>query len=272
MTLPPKVVEAIAQYRAKQAASLDKKRISQAATWHKNQSLLPKPKRRVWRYSHAQPIIEVPPWAREPADDVQIADETSRGPALALAPGCFGMSLLYRIDGKECVPCPFHQRCRPQAAKSWISLSAERAADSKFHQEYADRKSHDQVRNRKAKAKSRAKLKAASPPISLPPVARLTLETLKARQAELVDWLAQDKPPQRQYRKHKKEILRDYAVMQTESRQPNVKLGPTAFAKALSKVAGTTITIASAQKRLERLRLLESAEGPWFTPESIPPL
>lgn len=162
----------------------------------------------------------------------------------------------------------------PLAARSLIALHDERELDSEYHEafdkEFAERKVHDRDRNRKAKAKSRLKLDPKAPADPYPIVTiELKIPTLAVRKAQLVKWLAEDKPRQKQYRKHPKEILRDYVVFQNVRLRMSGDPGPTAFAKALSDGTGRTITVSSAQKRLARLCQLERAEGPWFDPKVI---
>jgi hypothetical protein len=268
MSLKPTLAELRKAFLARQIEDRERKRIAGADAWRANQ-IRPKG-RRNWKFhKEAGTPIEIPSWVHDPRNNELLAHEEKTGPDQKLAPGCFGMATAFREDATECMPCPFRQRCKPVCAANLIVLNAEMPLNAELLTELIERKAYDLTRNHKAKAKSRAKLKAARPNEYLVPSPALTRETMKIRLAELTRWLADDKPRQRQYRKHEGEILRDYIVAQSERKRTNVKLGPTAFASALSKQTGTTITTASAQKRLKRLKLLESAAGPWFISERL---
>jgi hypothetical protein len=44
---------------------------------------------------------------------------------VSMAPGCFGISLLYREGSNECKTCPFAAQCEPMALTQLASLRAE---------------------------------------------------------------------------------------------------------------------------------------------------
>lgn len=261
--LHPALAEHIAKWRAKDLAQTEERRRLATKRRHETEERrrpeMPST-RRNWQFrADAAKTIEVP--------DPKIVE-----PDIKLAPGCFGLAMTFSIDAKECVPCPFRERCMPLAAQNLIALRNEREVDSEFHKEFDERKAHDRARNRKAKAKSRLKLDPKAPADPHPIVAiELTLAALAERKAKLVKWLAEEGPRQRQHRKHQKEILADYTIFQYARRRMSGDPGPTAFAQVLTNQTGRTVTISSAQKRLARLCRLESAEGPWFDPKAIVP-
>jgi hypothetical protein len=258
--LHPALAEHIAKWRAKRDKDLEERRRSEAPST-----------RRSWRVSaDEEETIEIPQWAMEAAVESSVSKvEDEDGPRLILAPGCFGLATTFGIDAKECVPCPFHERCKPLAAQNLITVSTERANDTEFHQELKERRAHDRARNRKDKAKSRAKVKEKVSPKRHPIASvALTHATLADRKVKLVKWLAKDEPRSRQLREYQKEILVDYVVFQHERNRTGGDPGPTAFARALTSRTGQPMTTSSAQKRLARLCRLESAEGPWVDPRA----
>lgn len=44
---------------------------------------------------------------------------------LSLAPGCFGLGMVYRAEAKECVSCPFQAQCAPLATTRLATVRAE---------------------------------------------------------------------------------------------------------------------------------------------------
>lgn len=44
---------------------------------------------------------------------------------LSLAPGCFGLGMVYRDSAKECISCPFQAQCAPLAATRLTAVRTE---------------------------------------------------------------------------------------------------------------------------------------------------
>ncbi len=265
-TSDPSLAENIAKWRARRLTDLEKQR---RAAHDAHVAKIKSSTRRNWRVrADATETIEIPTWATDAVVESSASKaEEERGPPLLLAPGCFGLAMTFGIDAKECVPCPFRERCKPLAAQNLIMLCDERANDLEFQRDLAERRTHDRARNRKDKAKSRAEMKTKVPPrrYAIAPVA-LTPGTLAKRKTELIKWLTRNEPRSRQLREYQKEILVDYVVFQDERIRMGRDPGPTAFARALASRTGLSVTTSSAQKRLARLCRLECAGGPWVNP------
>ena len=133
-TSDPSRAEHIAKWRAKRRADLEKLRraVHDAHVAKKKPST-----RRNWRVpAYATETIEIPTWAMDAVVESSASKaEEERGPPLFLAPGCFGLAMTFRIDAKECVPCVFRERCKPLAARAWITLRDDRAHDLEFQRE-----------------------------------------------------------------------------------------------------------------------------------------
>lgn len=250
----------IAAWQAKRLADIEKRRKPVKAA----------SKRRVWRHlAGAAKQIEIPQWVAELSAASPDPEAVDSGMDISIAPGCFGLAMTYKPDAKECVPCPFHHRCKVLAAQNWLTLKAERAEDTDLQNEIVERETHDRLRNRMDKAKSRARINKEIVPkrIAIDHI-ELNLPALADRKAKLTEWLARDEPRSRQLRKFGREILIDYVVFQNERKKAGKDPGPTSFADALTRQTGQPITASSAQKRLARLCRLETAGGPWVSPRS----
>jgi hypothetical protein len=145
-TAEPTLAEHLAKWQANYRKEIEERRRLAAMRRKEKEELrksTEKPSaKRTWGVrADAPEVIEIPLWATEltaaPAD-LKTVDDV---PDIALAPGCFGLAMTFRPDAKECLPCPFHPKCRIEAAGAWHSLTAywEREGRPKV----AERRDHD---------------------------------------------------------------------------------------------------------------------------------
>jgi hypothetical protein len=198
---------------------------------------------------------------------------------IKLAPGCFGGPLLFRAGAKECVACPFMERCGPIATERLIALRknlkdsraviekktlrlapADPDAIEPGYETPEKAKERAQARERQRRKRVRDAVPSFPAPAPVPtPAAASSPEADRAREwhKQLIAWTAGTGPRQRKLRGREIEFVKVRVLRERLATELGREPTPGELAKRLDADRDVV------RRRLAVLEQLEQPEGPW---------